>query len=305
MTVLSIGECMAELAPTATQGEYRLGFAGDTFNTAWYLRQIAPEMPVGYLSAVGDDPLSADLLAFMDAAGLDRSSVLQVAGKAVGLYLISLSPGERSFAYWRGQSAARGLADDETALAQAMDQAQLIYFSGITLAILNEAGRARLLAAIAAARAQGKTVVFDPNLRPALWSAPDAMTRTVMQAAAHSDIVLPSFEDEARWFSDGSVQATAARYADQGAGIVVVKNGAGDVYHQSPDGSGIVPVPPVPALVDTTAAGDSFNAGFLAGHLRGQGINDSIAGACAVAARVVQSPGALVTLTRPAHRAAI
>jgi len=296
MHVLAIGECMAELAPSETEGDFRLGFAGDTFNTAWYLAQCAPDVQVSYLSAIGDDATSQQMRAFMRDSGIDDRFVQTCAGKTIGLYLISLDNGERSFSYWRGQSAARSLADEPELLSSAMATADLIYFSGITLAILPKEKRAALLTALQSARDAGKTIAFDPNLRPRLWASSEEMTQEIMRAAATSDIALPSFEDEADWFKDADCQATIARYRQAGVGTVVVKNGEEAVVFAQGAIDGEVPVQAVKTIVDSTAAGDSFNAGFFAGHVDGRSLDQSIRDACAISRQVVQNRGALVRL---------
>lgn len=294
MRVLAIGECMAELAPTDTDGDLRLGFAGDTFNTAWYLARCAPDTQVAYLTVLGDDAISQKMATFMRDSGIDDRFVQVAKGQTVGLYMITLDQGERSFSYWRGQSAAKALANDTAALDAAMDASDLIYFSGITLAILPAMGREALLAAAQKARAAGKTIAFDPNLRPRLWASDAEMTDTIMQAAAVSDIVLPSFEDEADWFNDANPKATANRYLNAGAVTVIVKNGADSVLYAEGASYAEVPVTPVQTLVDTTAAGDSFNAGIFARHATGDTLAGGIAYACALSRQVVQSRGALV-----------
>ncbi|CTQ49243.1 sugar kinase [Jannaschia donghaensis] len=293
MRVLAIGECMAELAPAPSDGDYRLGFAGDTFNTAWYLARMG-DVPTAYFTALGTDALSTRMRAFMADSGIDVSAIRTIEGGTVGLYLISLQNGERSFSYWRGQSAARALADDATALADAMSGADLIYLSGITLAILDPAARERLLVALANARADGRKVAFDPNLRPRLWPDTATMTDAIMAAAGVCDIALPSFEDEASFFGDVDIDATADRYAAAGATTVVVKNGDGAVRYMIGGHRGTVPVEPVTSVVDTTAAGDSFNAGILASIAQDRPLTDGIAQACRLAAQVVQGRGALV-----------
>ncbi|MEL6689006.1 MAG: sugar kinase [Pseudomonadota bacterium] len=296
MRFLAIGECMAELAPATADREYRLGFAGDTFNTAWYLRQLAPEVPVGFFSGVGKDQISADLRSFMNDAGIDTSSLLEVPDRTLGLYMISLVDGERSFAYWRGQSAARCLADDEAALEAAVAGADFVFFSGITLGILDAAARERFFAKLAAARAAGATIAFDPNLRPRLWASTDEMTTAIMDGAVVSDVVLPSYEDEADWFGDASPSATADRYANAGATTIVVKNGAAAVEYLADGERGQVAVKALSSVVDTTAAGDSFNAGVFAGLAKGDSLPEAIAQGCALARHVVQGKGALVAL---------
>ena len=296
MRVLAIGECMAELAPTGSDGDFRLGFAGDTFNTAWYLARCAPQAKVSYLTAVGDDAISKKMAAFIGEGGIDNRYVQVAPGKSVGLYLISLDNGERNFSYWRGQSAAKTLADDAALLDEAIAANDLIYFSGITLAILSPKKRTALLAAFGKARKAGKTIAFDPNLRPNLWVSDAEMLETIMAGAAVSDIVLPSFEDEAGWFKDASPQATAERYLEAGAITVIVKNGADPVHYAEGSDHGEMAVTPVEELVDSTAAGDSFNAGIFAGHATGGSLDQGIGFACALSRVVVQQRGALVSV---------
>jgi 2-dehydro-3-deoxygluconokinase len=296
---------MVELAPREG-GLYAMGFAGDTFNTAWYAQRLGGDaVDVGYLTALGDDAASDDLEQFIRDAGIQPIAPRRP-GRAVGLYLISLKEGERSFSYWRDTSAARSLADDLERLdwlrpksavsGSGSGPADVAFFSGITLAILPPEGRARLLDVLRRARAEGVTVAFDPNLRPRLWESAEAMRGWVTEGASVSDILLPSHEDEADHFGDASPAATAARYVSAGAGLVVVKDGPGPVRIVDQGGEHLVPPQTGVVPVDTTAAGDSFNARFLTGLLRGETSEAAAHAACAVSAQVIVSPGALVPI---------
>lgn len=291
---LSIGECMVEMAPAETAGEYRMGFAGDTFNTAWHLRQLRADVDTGYFSRVGQDAVSQAMLDMMVSAGIDTRHVGRSADRSVGLYLITLDDGERSFSYWRGTSAARQLADDPAELARALEETDIAYFSGITVAILDPAGREALLAAMTAARAAGKIVAFDPNLRPGLWASTDEMCAAITAAAGVSDMVLPSYDDEAVHFGDGNMAATADRYLAAGARTVIVKNGSGPVLCEHEGRREEVLPPKVDRIVDTTAAGDSFNAGFFASLDRPGTMADRILFGARVAGQVIGQKGALV-----------
>ncbi|KIN67052.1 2-keto-3-deoxygluconate kinase [Sulfitobacter donghicola DSW-25 = KCTC 12864 = JCM 14565] len=288
---------MAELAPLDRSGEFKIGYAGDTFNTAWYLAQIAPDIEVDYLTAVGDDTISHEMRSFMQTSGINVTHVQEVSGATVGLYLIHLLNGERSFSYWRGQSAAKQLALNSEKLDQAMDQAELIYFSGITLAILDAQSRENLFSALKRARSAGKTIAFDTNLRPRLWASADEMTETIMHAAAQSDIALPSFDDEAEWFGDDSPEATLDRYAQIGVKRIIVKNNDRPVVYLDHDQRGEILVQPAATVVDSTAAGDSFNAGAIAGILQRNSMPAGITDGCRLARFVVQHKGALVQVS--------
>lgn len=294
---VSMGECMVEMATTDQPGQFKMGFAGDTFNTAWYVKTLAPAWESRFVSRVGSDEVSTQMLAMMTGAGINTDHVLRSVDRSAGLYLISVKDGERSFSYWRDRSAARQLADDEDALTAATEDADVVYFSGITMAILDAAGRARLLGTVQKARAAGKTVVFDSNLRPRLWANPDEMTQTVMQAATVSDIVLPSYDDEAAHFGDTDIIATRDRYLNAGASIVVVKDGAGEIHYSKDGQTGCVKPPVATQIVDTTSAGDSFNAGFLVGLAQSGSMQDAIRLAAEVAGQVIGQKGALVPLS--------
>ena len=294
--IVSIGEAMVELSAAGAGGDlWRLGIAGDTLNTAWYLRRLlGPEWSVDYVSRVGRGAFSRRMVAFLKAEGIGTAHVGRDPEREIGLYAIALEGGERSFSYWRDNSAARRLAEDPAALAAALEGARLAYVSGITVAILPEAGRAALKAALKAARARGALVVFDPNLRPRLWEGAAAMRAGIEAFAGGADLVLPSFEDEAAQFGDADLEATVARYLALGAGEVVVKNGGGPMRFGGAGGFGVLGDLAPERAVDTTAAGDSFNAGYLAAALSGAGPAEAIRAGHALSRQVIRSPGALV-----------
>ena len=291
---LAVGECMVEFA-VCPDGRYKMGFAGDTFNTAWYVREVAPPgLDVAYLTAVGDDRPSMQMLRFMEDAGIQPEARIRK-NRTVGLYVISLISGERSFSYWRSDSAARTLADDLTGLPGAAPE-DMVYFSGITLAILPDSGRVRLLDVLSSCRDSGISVAFDPNIRLKLWSNAEEIRRWVTEGARVSDIVLPSFDDESALFGDRSPHATSERYLDEGAKTVAVKDGPNSVLVRTPEDRCIVANEPIDEPADTTAAGDSFNAGFLARAMQGADWNEAASFGCDVARTVISSHGALVPL---------
>jgi 2-dehydro-3-deoxygluconokinase len=287
---------MCELSETDTPGTLSMGFAGDTLNTAYYLRcSLGADWQIDYVSAVGTDGLSDRMLDFMNAEGIGTNHVQRLADKTIGLYYITLKDGERSFTYWRNDSAARKLASDPAALGRALEGADMAYWSGITLAILPNQDRLALIEALSQFAGRGGTVVFDPNLRPRLWDKPETMRGWIHRASAVSDLCLPSFEDEATWFGDADPAATIKRYMAEGTRRVVVKSGAADVVFADSTGKvSALPIPPVDHVVDTTAAGDSFNAGYLAAELSGASVQDAIAAGARLAARVIGARGALV-----------
>lgn len=291
--IAAIGEAMLELSG-ADQGLWSLGVAGDTLNTAWYLRAGLPESwQVDFVSRVGQDAFSQQIVDFAAEAGIGTAHISRDAERSAGLYAISLQDGERSFSYWRGQSAARRLADDGDALAAAMAGAELVYFSAITLAILAPDRREAL---VAAAQDCGAKVAFDTNYRPALWENPDVARDWITRAAAAADLVMPSADDEILLFGDASPAATFERYCALGDFEIVVKNGGGSVFFRCGDTaitgeiSDLAQVQPV----DSTGAGDSFSAGYLTARLTGADAEAAVRAGHLLASRVVQGRGALV-----------
>ena len=292
---LSIGECMIELASLGGD-RMRKGFAGDTFNTAWYARAFLPDTwKTAYFTALGDDRASGEMAEFMTGAGIDTGYIRRIPGRSPGLYMIHLDNGERSFSYWRSASAAKSLADDRAGLATAMDGADIIYFSGITLAILSTEARNTLLELARERKAAGKIVAFDPNLRPRLWSSREEMLDVTSNGACAASIVMPGFDDEAAHFGDASVEATISRYRGLGAATVIVKDGANGATIATVDGRVHVPAYPPREIIDTTSAGDSFNGGYLARIAAGDAPADAAAFAARVASAVIGHPGALIS----------
>ncbi|MCV3764932.1 sugar kinase [Rhizobium sp. TRM95796] len=292
--LLCIGECMIELASLGGD-TFRKGFAGDTFNTAWYARAFMPEKwSVAYFTALGDDEASSDMAGFMADAGVETGFIQRLQGLSPGLYMIHLKDGERSFSYWRSNSAARRLADDAAALDAAIAASDIVYFSGITLAILSPDARARLIERMAKARAAGKLVAFDPNLRPRLWASLDEMRESITHGARTASLVLPGFDDEATYFGDAGVAATVARYRTLGVDTVLVKDGAKGATIVTADRQIHVPAASVETIVDTTSAGDSFNGGYLARLAAGDIPEEAARFAARLAAEVIRHRGALI-----------
>ncbi|MFZ2103384.1 MAG: sugar kinase [Oricola sp.] len=295
--IVSIGECMIELSGR-DGATWRQGFAGDTLNTLWYLRALSPgARATDYVTAFGDDPFSREQIAFLRGNGIGVAASPVIPGKAPGLYAITLDKhGERSFTYWRKDAAARMLAHDRDALAQSLAGAGLIYFSGITLAILPDAARATLLELVEAARNADTAVAFDPNYRPRLWPDRDKAQAAIAQGYRAASIVLPTFDDEQALFDDLSPSETVERIRHHGPGEIVVKSGGNaalvavdmDIHTVSP--------PEKIAPLDTTGAGDSFNGGYLAARLAGRLPREAALFAHTVAGRVIRHYGALIPM---------
>lgn len=288
--IACIGECMVELREQP-DGSLRRGWGGDTLNTALYLARLG--MNVEYVTALGDDPWSDEMVAQWRAEGIGTAQVQRLAGRLPGLYIIQTdSLGERRFLYWRDSAAARRLFDrlDVRALA-AFD---VLYLSGITLSIFDDAARAILLQALADARARGAQVVFDTNFRPRGW--PDRAVAQALYEALFglAHIVLASVEDLALLFGEAG-EAALLRHAADTEIVLKQLHPASRLFHGGAEFH--VQASPVQGVVDTTAAGDSFAAAYLAARLCGAGPEAAAQAGHALAGVVVRHPGAIV----PAH----
>lgn len=298
--MIVIGECMLEL--TRDQDRWRLGYAGDTFNTALYLSRLG--VPTSYLTALGTDTFSQDMLAEWRAEGLDTSLVLTSPTRLPGLYAVrNDADGERHFYYWRERAAVRelfSLPGIEAALARARGVPHL-YLSGITLSLFDHSGRARLNETAAAVRAAQGEVIFDPNYRPGSWSSVEEARAAIRALAPAVSIAMPTFTDEAALFGDVSPAHTVVRWRDWGAAQVIIKLGAEGCLVSCALGTQLVPAVAVATVIDTTAAGDAFNAGFLAARRAGQDPAQAAGAANRLASLVIQHRGAILPRERTAQ----
>jgi 2-dehydro-3-deoxygluconokinase len=288
--IVLVGEAMLELAHKKGGG-WNLGYGGDTLNTAIYMARAGHD--VAYLTAMGCDPLSADLKARWEDEGLDPSLVLSHPTRNTGLYAINTDAnGERSFAYWRDTSAARemfALPGMGAALAAA-EHADLIVYSLITLAILPPAGRERLLALCKHVRARGGKAAFDGNYRPRLWASAEEARNARDAAIACADIGLPTLEDEALLSGERDADAVAAHWTSLGCVETIVKLGARGC--RLPDGT-TLPPPEILQPVDTSGAGDAFNSGYLAARINDANLEDAAMAGHRLAGWCVMRRGAI------------
>jgi 2-dehydro-3-deoxygluconokinase len=290
-----VGEVLIELARGA-DGRFALSCGGDTFNTAVYLARAGAD--VAFATAIGDDAYSDSIVALAVAEGVAANLILRVPGRLPGLCLVENGrAGERSFRYWREGAPARELFElpDWMRVTESLMVARLVYFSGITLSLYSNNALGRFLAVLEAARQQGVKVAFDGNFRPRGWKGDLARTRTVfMETLKRVDIALPTFDDEAVLWGDPSPETTVARLQAFGIGEIVVKNGPNSALVATAGTQEFVPVPEVVVPVDTTAAGDGFNAGYLAARLEGREPAQAASAAHRLAGDVIRHPGALV-----------
>lgn len=274
-------------------GQAHVGFAGDTLNTAIYLARLRPG--VSYLTNLGTDGFSSRMLAMFAEERLECGLIGRHPSRLPGIYLIEVdASGERSFRYWREASAARTLFSGIGPSLDDLAGFEVIYLSGITLAILPAETRAALIERLAALRAAGHQIVFDSNYRPPLW--PDeAAARAAFDAMwATCTLALPSYDDEEKLYPGLSPAQTVKRIADLGAPEIVLKNGAAGPLLWLQGNGEQTDLPRAEKVVDTTGAGDSFNAGYLAARLAGAQSQAAALAGHRLARHVIAHPGGVI-----------
>lgn len=290
--IASIGECMIELRQLP-DGRLTRFYGGDTLNTAVYLARLGAE--VDYVTALGDDPLSDEMIAGWQAEGIGTDRVVRLPGKLPGLYMIETNAaGERRFYHWRDASAVRSLlhlAETDRLLAS-LAEYELVYLSAVTLSLFDEAARGRLMVALQRSRDGGTRVAFDTNFRVRGW--PDlGIARTAFrQAFDVADIVLASVEDLAPLFPGEADDALLGRIVADEVVLKLVTPAC--LVRWQKQLQRVTADPLHKPVVDTTAAGDSFAAAYLHARLSGA---EPVAAAQAghrLAGAVVCHPGAIV-----------
>lgn len=295
-----IGECMIELSGKGAN--VTRGFGGDTLNTSVYIaRQVdSAALHVDYVTALGTDTFSQQMLDAWEAENVGTGLIQRMSDRMPGLYYIETDEtGERTFYYWRNEAAAKFWLESEAAAAICEELATFdyLYLSGISLAILSQASREKLLSLLRECRANGGKVIFDNNYRPRLWASKEETQQVYQQMLECTDIAFLTLDDEDALWGEKPVEEVIARTHAAGVQEVVVKRGA-DSCLVAIVGQPIVDVPavklPKENVVDTTAAGDSFSAGYLAVRLTGGDAQAAAQRGHLTASTVIQHRGAII-----------
>jgi 2-dehydro-3-deoxygluconokinase len=293
--VACIGECMIELkqAQGTEAGLFSRGYGGDTLNTAVYLARLGVE--ADYVTALGDDALSDEMIAGWVAEGVGTKRVARLPGKLPGLYMIQTDDkGERQFFHWRDSAAARSLMDlpETPEILNSLAGYDVVYLSAITLSLYGAEGRARLFAALKRAREKGTRFAFDTNFRARGWPDPDIARAVFREAFEISDIVLASLEDLLPLFPYESDDDLLSRIPSTEVVLKLLKPATvlrvEGVLHRT-EAERLKA-----SVVDTTAAGDSFAAAYVAARLAGADPVEAARAGHRLAGVVVCHPGAII-----------
>ncbi len=297
-----IGEAMLELSHQ-TPTSLTLSFAGDTLNFAIYLSRLLHNQAfeIHYITALGQDPYSDQMLLNWQTEGLNTDLIHRINNKLPGLYLIRTDDkGERSFFFYRSNSAARDLfkGDNRVDLSERLIGMDYLYFSGISLAILDEPSRQYLADILQKAKQAGAKIIFDTNYRASLWINSASARKTMQTFLKYIDIALPTFQDDQLVFGDATPEICVQRLFKNGVSEVVLKCGAEPALVATLNQQQKVPSCLVDKIIDTTAAGDSFNSAYFAARLLGFDPFNSCLYGHELAAKVITQAGALIPRTK-------
>ncbi|KEI69317.1 hypothetical protein GV64_24530 [Endozoicomonas elysicola] len=292
-----IGEAMLELSNV--QDSYQVCVAGDTYNTAIYLRRLINDKTgISYITGLGIDRQSEKIKSSLIDEGIDTQGVTVIPEKQPGLYMIDTTPeGERSFSYWRENSAARYWLEtqDTERVLEWLKRMDAIYLSGISIAILPNTSRKRLLAILEDLQSDGKAIIFDNNYRPALWKSESIAKQWYDRILKLTDIALLTVDDDQALYKEMNDKVIIERCRQQGVREIVLKRGADNcLVALSGEEPLTIPAVKVNQVVDTTAAGDSFAAGYLAARMNGNNPEVAARAGHSLASVVIQHRGAII-----------
>ncbi|MWP62009.1 sugar kinase [Gilliamella sp. Pas-s25] len=294
-----IGECMIELS--IKQDSTTRSFGGDTLNTSVYLSRLLKgnNFSIHYVTGLGTDPFSQEMLDNWQKENIQTDLVQRMSDKMPGLYsIVTDEQGERSFYYWRNDAAAKfWLQTAETdKITQQIAQYDYVYLSGISIAILDAESILKLLELLKCVKANGGKVIFDNNFRPRLWRSLDLARSVYADILSVTDIAFLTLDDEDLLWGKLPYEQVIERTKKFGVTEIVIKRGSDSCIIDAAEGRFDVPANKIPKdkVIDTTAAGDSFSAGYLGARLSGRNPLQSASQGHLVAGTVIQYRGAII-----------
>jgi 2-dehydro-3-deoxygluconokinase len=293
LDVITFGEAMAmfmAIQPGALHesNQFTLELAGAETNVAIGLARLG--LQAGWVSKVGSDAFGRFIVNRLKDENVDIEQVLMDEHHPTGFQWKSkVTEGDPEVQYFRKGSAASHLQivdfHEEYFLS-----AQHLHMTGIPLAI-SEQTRAFAKHALSFMKKNGRTVSFDPNLRPSLWSSEKEMVEQINAIAFQADYVLPGITEGEMLTGFKKPRDIASFYLEKGAQLVVIKLGEEGAFYKTASVEGTVPGFKVQEVVDTVGAGDGFAVGVISGVLESLSVEDAVLRGNAIGSLAVQSPG--------------
>jgi len=294
--ILFVGEAMLELT-NKTDSSLRKSFAGDVYNTAVYLKRAFPQFTSQFVSALGKDKISDEFTNRVIAEDIDTSLIGRSSTHHMGIYMVvNDATGERSFIYWRNDSAAKRSMSMVSDLLDklSLSENDSVFFSGISIAILLPSERELFWNFVKKAKAAGAKIIFDPNYRPALWESVEVAKEQMDLAFGLSDWALPGLDDFKALYQLNTMEECIEFCAKYNFEELVIKQGSDSVHIITEDGHEINEIIASDNVVDTTSAGDAFNGAYLGARLTGESTKYATRFANYCASKVIETPGAIM-----------
>ncbi|GAA6184581.1 sugar kinase [Aliiglaciecola sp. NS0011-25] len=289
------GECMLELV-NKSESELGKSFAGDLYNSCVYLKRAFPKLDIEFMSCLGMDRLSSELVSRLSNESIGTQFLPKIASHHIGSYMVITDDfGERSFIYWRGDSAAKRMVSalsSEQSLA--LNETGMFFFSGISLAILLDEERSLFWQKLEEMQQAGVVIAFDPNYRPQLWRSADIAKLNIEKAFQIADVLLPGVDDFDKLYGMDDVEQCIELCMQYSPKELVMKQGEKNVIIINEGGREVVPIVPNDNVVDTTSAGDAFNGVYIGARVSGFDPKTSALAASAAASKVIETPGAIM-----------
>ena len=280
LDVITIGEAMAMFVATETGDlaeveHFMKRVAGAELNVATGLARLG--LKVGWVSRVGQDSFGRFVLRSLAKEGIDARGVSEDSRYATGFQMKSKVENgtDPIVEYFRKGSAASHLSPEDFR-AEYFASARHLHLSGVAAA-LSESSYALLEQAATTMKAQGKTISFDPNLRPVLWKSEAEMVEKLNQLAFQADWVLPGIKEGMILTGQRTPEGIADFYLTRGVQAVIIKTGCDGAWYKTAAGEqGAVAAIKVDNVVDTVGAGDGFAVGVISALLEGRTLQQAI-----------------------------
>ncbi|WP_049292351.1 sugar kinase [Franconibacter helveticus] len=295
LDVITIGEAMAMFVATET-GElaeverFMKRVAGAELNVATGLARLG--LKVSWVSRVGNDSFGRFVLQQLAKEGISTQGVTIDDRYPTGFQLKSkVEDGtDPTVEYFRKGSAASHLSTEDFN-APLFYSARHLHVSGVAAA-LSDTSLALLNHTVRMMKAEGKTISFDPNLRPVLWKSEAEMVDKLNQLAFQADWVLPGLKEGVILTGQTTPEGIADFYLERGVKAVVLKTGADGAWFKTASGEqGAVAAVKVENVVDTVGAGDGFAVGVISALLEGKPLAQAVRRGNKIGSLAIQVPG--------------
>ncbi len=293
LDVITFGEAMAMFMANQPgllheNKQFTLELAGAETNVAIGLARLG--LRVGWVSKVGNDAFGSFIIERLKNENVDIEQVSIDDHYPTGIQLKSkVVKGDPEVQYFRKGSAASHIqiSDFNEGYFQS---ARHLHMTGIPLAI-SEQARSYAKHALALMKNKGKSISFDPNLRPSLWASRAEMVEQINAVAFQANYVLPGMVEGEVLTGFKNPRDIASFYLEKGVELVVIKLGEEGAFYKTTLEEGVVPGFKVKEVIDTVGAGDGFAVGVISGLLENFSIRDAVLRGNAIGSLAVQSPG--------------